>query len=271
MPKKIKIGLALGGGGARGLAHIGVLKALVKANIKIDYIAGTSMGAFMGALYGVGIEVDEMTVEALSFNKRKAMTKLVDVAIPKKSILKGKKVFRYIDDLLDRADFRDLKIPLRIVATDLSNGDQVIINKGNLARAIQASICVPGIFPPVKINNKYLVDGGVANPTPVDQVIDMGADVVIGVDLISRKNAKFKQEPNIVQAMLQSYDIIRNKSINFCEGKKNCNVVIVKPELKGHGVVNSFKFYDIGEFIDEGERAAKVMLPQIKRLIKSLE
>lgn len=269
MKKQIKIGLALGGGGARGLAHIGVLKALKEAGIKIDMIAGTSMGAFIGACYSIGMEVDKMETEARSFTKRKAMRELVDLALPKYSIIKGKKIFNYIDDFLDHKGFSDTKIPLRVIATNLSNGEGAAISKGNLARAIEASICVPGIFPPVKIGSDYYVDGGVADPTPIDQVIKMGADIVIGVDLVYKRSV-IREDLNLVSTLLQSYEVIRNKSVNLCQNEKKRKIIIIQPDLNGNSIANSFKFFDIHEFIEAGERAAKKAIPNIKRKIKSL-
>jgi len=270
MSKKVKIGLALGGGGARGLAHIGVLKALTEAGIRIDMIAGSSMGAFMGACYSVGMSVENMESEACSFTKRKAMKELVDVTLPKHAILKGQKVYKYIDNLLGGADFALAKIPLRVMVTDLANGEAVALTKGNLARAIEASICVPGIFPAVKIDNHYFVDGGVTNPTPVDQVIKMGANIIIGVDLVYKRSV-IKENLNLVSALMQSYEIIRNKSVNLCKGNKKCKVVVVRPEINGNGIANSFKFYNIQAFIDAGERAAKKIIPQIKREVEKFK
>jgi len=266
--KNPKIGLALGGGGARGLAHIGVLKVLHEAGIKIDYICGVSMGALIGAGYSLGMNILEMEKEANSFTKTKAMRELVDLSTFRQSIIKGKKIFKYIDNFLGEKDFDDTRVPFKIIATNLSDGSVVALTKGNLAKAVEASICVPGILPPVKIGNDYLVDGGVANPTPIDETIKMGADLVIGVDLIIKKPVKIIDNPNMIFTLMQSYEIIRNKVFDSCinsdyEGK----VVLVKPDLNGYGVVNSFKFYNIKEFIEAGEVAARKMLPEIRKKI----
>lgn len=270
MKNNFKIGLALGGGGARGLAHIGVLKVLEEAGIKIDYIAGVSMGALVGAGYSLGMKVDELEREASSFTKTKAMKELVDISTFRYSVLKGKKIFKYINNFLGQAEFSDTKIPFKIIATNLSDGNVVRLIKGNLAKAVEASICVPGILPPVKIGNDFLVDGGVANPTPVDEALSMGADIVIGVDLIIKKPVKIIDNPNLIFTLMQSYEIIRNKVFDACINSEHDNrVILIKPDLNGHGLVNSFKFYNIKEFIEAGEIATRHMLPEIKRKIEA--
>ncbi|MCD4693968.1 patatin-like phospholipase family protein [bacterium] len=260
--KNLKVGLALGGGGARGLAHVGVLKVLEREGIKIDYLAGVSMGAFIGACYAVGLSVKEMEEEAVTFNKRKAVKKMLDLANPKRSILKGKKAEKYINKFLEKKEFKDTKIPLCITATDLANGEEVFIKDGNLARAVRASVSVPGIFPPVKIGDKYLVDGGVVNCTPVSVLEKAGMDVIIAVDLIIKREVKFDKIPSMITSLVQSYEIIRSQTAKN-NVSSNKNVILIKPELRG--TVDSFKFYDIDKFIRSGERATEEALPEIRK------
>lgn len=267
--KKKKIGIALGGGGARGIAHIGVLKVLEEENIDIDIVAGVSMGAIIGACYSLGISTGEMEREAISMNKRKAVSNLMDLARPSKSLLKGEKAYKFISKFIGAKTFEETKIPFGVIATDLEGGDEVVINSGNIARAVQASMSVPGIFPPVKIGDNYLIDGGVVNPTPTDLARKMGADLVIGVDLVLKKRVKLNN-PGIVTTLLQSYEIIRSQAVKFKIGRQeeNGDPIIIQPEIRS--TIDSFKFYNIHKFIESGEEATRKALPEIRKRIKEL-
>jgi len=177
--KKPKIGIALSGGAARGIAHIGILKILEKEKIPIDYVAGTSIGALIGGLYCTGINTKHME-KIISTTKWR---KLVDFTIPKTGLMAGKKIERYIESLVQNKDFKDLKIPLSIIATELNRGEKIVFNQGNLTKAIKASISFPGVFEPMIDDESIFVDGGLVDPIPVDVVKEMGADIVIAVDL----------------------------------------------------------------------------------------
>jgi NTE family protein len=261
----MKIGLALGGGGARGLAHLGVLKVLKRENIKIDYICGVSMGAFMGSYYALGLDLEALEKEVVKTTKRKAVKELLDLNGFKVSILKGKKTDKYIRKYLNNYKFSDTKIPLNIVATDLANGDEILLKKGDISEAVLASLSVPGIFPPVKIDDRYLIDGGVVNCTPVDVVEKMGADFIIGVDLVMKRNIKL-DKPGLVTTLMQSYEIIRTHGIKHKIDSVLKDKIIIKPKL--NGTIDSFKFYDIDKFIKAGEDEAEKMLPEIRKYMK---
>lgn len=178
--KKKKLGLALGSGAARGLAHIGVLKALEEEGIEIDVIAGTSIGAFIGALYAAGVPVAQMEEVALNVDWRR-LARLIDPTFPSAGLIDGKKVSLFMSELLPVRTFEELRIPLAVIATDLETGEALIVKKGQLLIALQAAIAFPGIFPPIRFGDRFLVDGGLCNPVPIDVTIDLGADVVIGV------------------------------------------------------------------------------------------
>ena len=257
-----KIGIALGSGGARGLAHIGVLNVLKREGLEIDMVAGVSMGAVIGAYYALGKDLKDIEKEIIDFSKRKAVAKLVDLGSPNKSILKGKKAYKYINKLFGNAGFSDTKIPFQVIATDLESGDEVILKRGNIAKAVQASISIPGIFPPVKMKGKYLIDGGVVNPTPVDTVKDMGADFIIGVDLTMKKAVKL-ENPGMFRVLMQSYEIMRTQAAKLKMEKAREKVVLIKPEI--YRIVDSFKFRNVNKFIEFGEEAAEKMLPEIKK------
>ncbi|MEA1947432.1 MAG: patatin-like phospholipase family protein [Thermodesulfobacteriota bacterium] len=175
------VGLALGSGSARGWAHIGVIRALTEAGIRVDYVAGTSIGALVGAVYTSGeIETLEEVVLQLDW---KQIAYFFDVVLPKSGLIDGKKVSTFIRSHLKGINIEELPIPFCAVATDLGTGNEVVLKQGDIIEAIRASISVPGIFTPVKRNGNILVDGGLVNPVPVSVVREMGADFVIAVDL----------------------------------------------------------------------------------------
>lgn len=181
MPRKQrKIGLALGSGAARGMAHIGVLKVIEKTGIRIDAVAGTSIGACIGALYAAGVTVGQMEEVASNVDWRQ-LARLLDPTLPTSGLIDGGKVARFMAELLPVRTFEELKIPLAVVATDVETGEMLIIKKGDLLQALQATIAFPGIFTPVRFGNRFLVDGGLCNPVPVDVVRELGAEFVIGV------------------------------------------------------------------------------------------
>ena len=261
---KQKVGLALGSGGSLGLSHIGVIKVLKENNIPIDYIAGSSIGALIGAYYALNPNIKKLENTAVSVS-RWELIKLIDVNIPKTSLISGNKIRKFIKELIEDKSFSDTKIPLKIIATDLESGKEIIIDKGNLIDAIMASISIPGVFPPVRLKEGLLIDGGVINPTPTNVVKEMGSDVVIGVDLTMESKAEFKN-PNIFQTLMRSYEILRTQSTKFNIDGKDNNLLIIKPDTTK---LKSFKYHEIQKFIEEGERVAKEALPKIRLLLKS--
>lgn len=186
--RKKKIGLALGSGAARGMAHIGVLKVFEEEGIEIDFIAGTSAGALIGALYAAGVSAARMEEVARELDWRR-LAGLLDPTLPTSGIIDGKKMSRFIADLLPVHTFEELRIPLAVTATDIQSGEGLFIKKGNLLEALRAALAFPGIFNPVRFGDRYLVDGGLCNPVPVDIVKQMGADTVIGVCTIPEPSA----------------------------------------------------------------------------------
>lgn len=264
--KKKKIALVLGGGGARGLSHIGVLKVLEKENIRPDFIVGVSMGALIGSCYALGMKIEELEKMALAFDRKKTFKEIVDISGLKSSLLKGEKIKTFLDKLLGDSEFSDTNIPITVLATDLVKGSEVLLNKGKLKDAVLASIAVPGIFPPVKSDRAYLVDGGVLNPTPIDVALKNRPSVVIGVDLIM--GAAISQfNPSLINSILRTYDIMRTNMVRNSFATKMKNIVIVKP--KENKIFDSFKFYNIDKFIKSGEEAMIKKMPDIKRILNS--
>ena len=184
-----RIGLALGSGAARGLAHIGVLKVLEQAEIPIDMIAGTSMGAFIGAMYAAGVPVDHMEKAALEIDWR-SMARLLDPILPTSGLTDSRRLVSFMAELLPARDFEDLNRPLAITATDINTGETVIIKQGDLLEALRAGLAFPGIFSPVRFGQRFLVDGGLCKPIPTDVARQLGADKVIGVCTIPAVNKR---------------------------------------------------------------------------------
>jgi NTE family protein len=187
-----KVGLALGSGSARGLAHLGVIRALADAGIEVDFIAGTSMGALIGAICAAG-KLDELEAVFRGFDWKKTVS-FFDVVLPKSGLLDGAKVSELVRAHIRADTIEMLPKPFAAVATDIVSGEEVVIRSGDVIEAVRASISVPGIFTPVRSNGGILVDGGLTNPVPVSAVRAMGADIVIAVDLnheiIAGKNLK---------------------------------------------------------------------------------
>ena len=180
-----KIGLALGSGAARGLAHIGVLKVFIENRVPIAAIAGTSIGAMIGALYAAGVSVAQMEEIAEDVDWRD-LARLVDPIFPGAGLIDGKKVARFIAGILPVQSFDELQIPFAVTATDVETGEALIIKQGNLVEAVRAAISFPGIFTPVPFGGRFLVDGGLCNPVPVDVARELGGDKVIGVCAIPK-------------------------------------------------------------------------------------
>ena len=179
LKKKRSVVLVLGGGSARGLAHIGVLKVLEREDIPIHRIVGTSMGALIGAAYSVGVSTKKMEALANGFNWKTVF----DPTLPKMGLLAGKKLERIVNELTEGRSFSDCKIPLAVVATDIERNERVVFKKGNLQKVVSASCSWPGIFNPVRIEGRLLVDGGIKNsvPTRIARSLDPGYMIAVDV------------------------------------------------------------------------------------------
>ncbi|MDI5948620.1 patatin-like phospholipase family protein [Flavobacterium yafengii] len=285
--KKPKIGLVLSGGGAKGFAHIGVLKVLEEAGVKIDYIGGTSMGAVIGGLYASGYNASQIDsiFQATNFNEllndfiprssknfyEKRNDELYALVLPFNKLKIGipealsKGIYNY--NLLSRItrnvrhirDFNKLPIPFLCIGTNIESGEQVLLNKGNLAQAMIASSAFPSLFSPVEIDGKLLVDGGVINNYPIEEVRKLGADIIIGVDvqddLLDRSELKDATRILVQITNLQSIERMKR---NVKETD-----IYIKPDIKDYGVVS----FDKGkEIIRKGEEATFSVYEKIKVL-----
>lgn len=180
--KNKRVGLALGSGGARGWAHLGVLQALREKNIQVEYVAGTSMGSVVGAFFAAERE-DTLRRLAEHLDWRRLGQFFWEISLSRSGLTDGKRLLEEMSKLIGVKDFRELTLPFRAVATDLDTGGEVVLRAGNLAQALRASLSIPGVFSPVTIGKRLLVDGGLVNPVPVNVAREMGAQVVIAVDV----------------------------------------------------------------------------------------
>ncbi len=206
-----KVGYALGGGAARGLSHIGVLKVLEANSVIPNIIVGTSIGALVGALYAGGIKIDDIEQIALRLDMKRLML-LADVTLPMSGIIGGKRVITLLKSILGDLTFGELKYDFACVATDITTGEQVVLHDGSLIEAVRASISLPGIFTPVEMKGQYLVDGGLVNEVPVSVCRQMGADFVIGVNVIPEPS-KVIQKPKKTRVVGKNKESNRVSSI----------------------------------------------------------
>jgi NTE family protein len=212
----IKVGLALGSGAARGLTHIGALKAIEERGIKISYISGTSMGALIGGAYALGLSVEELEKIALQTDW-KLMAKLFSPTFPVSSLMNTSYLTEFLNTLYGNKTFEDLRIPFSAIATDIQTGKMVVIDSEDLLTAIRASCSMPLVCSPVAFGKYTLVDGGLVNPTPVDIVKNMKMDKVIAVNL--RKFSTYindnENEKKVIDANSQMKDLSLNEKIQY--------------------------------------------------------
>ncbi len=263
MSKK-KVGLALSGGAARGLAHIGALQVLQSEGIPIDMIAGTSAGAVAGAVYAWDQDIARMKKEVLAVNWLK-LAPLFDLSLFKSGLIKGTKIKSMLASYVGgNIKFSDLKTPFACVTSDIETGEEVVIDSGSVPEALRASISVPGIFAVVKHEGRYLVDGGLTTPVPVQVVKKMGADFIIAVNVApdaSDRVKKRRKEPSIFHVIMQSIYIT-----TYAMARHNLEDadIVIEPDLSGIGAGD---FKKARECIIRGEQAARSAIPEIKRVL----
>jgi len=285
-----KIGLALGEGGKRFYIHIGVLKALENEGIKIDYIAGSSSGSFIGGLYALWEDINKVEKFALNLDFNKYyMSPREDIKLENidetpfivfysdvskgkidipllKGLMDGKIMRDEIDRLTNRATFEyDLKIPFKAVTVDLITGKKVVIDKGSISNAIAASMSAPGLFIPFKFEDKMLVDGGLIEPVPVDTVRDMGADIVIGVNLRGIQEETPLVINNVVSILYRSIFIMLEELNNISVNKAD---IVISPHYRGP-LSTDMEIEKKIQLVKLGEEETKKIIPLLKKLINS--
>jgi NTE family protein len=263
-----KVGLALSSGAARGLAHVGVLEALERNDIPIDLIAGTSIGAIVGAFYAAGKDISEIKKAVVSLNRRQ-MLSLADFTIPTRGFIKGRKITEWLKSVIGGINFQDLKIPFACAATDISTGEEVIIKEGSVVAAVRASASMPVIFTPTRLGGRYLVDGGLVNPIPVRTLREMGADYVIAVSVVPYLGSRVQlqdpdsatrpSEPNILSVLIRMMYIIGYQAA--LSGIRGADITIA-PDV-AH--IRPENFNRARESILQGARAAQQAIPELKR------
>lgn len=260
-PRKIRIGLALGGGAARGFAHIGVIKALEAQGITVDVVAGTSAGSLVGALYAAGNDGFALQKLAMSMDEASISDWSVPLFAKVSGVIKGEGVQNYVNKAVHNVPIEKFKIPFGAVATDLRSGQPILFQRGNAGVAVRASSAVPGVFQSVKIGDHTYVDGGLVSPVPVRYARQMGADFVIAVNISANPEAQAASSSSI-DVLLQTFAIM-GQTINQYE-LKNADIVL-QPSL---GAMKGSDFASRNVAILAGEQAATAAMPEIKRKLK---
>ena len=254
-PRPPRLGLALGGGAARGFAHIGVIQVLEEAGIRPDLVVGTSAGSLVAALYAAGRTGAELAALAQSMDEGA----ITDWSFPGRGLIRGEALARYVREQTAQRPIEQMRLPLGVVATDLDSGAPVLFRRGDTGAAVRASSAVPAVFQPVKIGEREYVDGGLVSPVPVRFAREMGAELVLAVDISSPPDGAATGDP--FRMLLQTFAIM-GKSINHFE-LAGADVVL-RPRLAGIGSAN---FTARSRAIDAGRQAMQGALPELRAKI----
>lgn len=260
--RAVKIGLALGGGAARGFAHIGVIKTLEAQGIVPDIVVGTSAGSLVGALYAAGNDGFALQRLALAMDEAAISDWSVPLFARATGVLKGEALQNYVNRTLNNQPIEKLKKPFGAVATDLRSGEPILFRRGNTGAAVRASSAVPGVFQPVRIGERAYVDGGLVSPVPVRFAREMGADFVIAVNISAQPDAQPSE--TTLDVLLQTFAIM-GQSINRYELREAD--VVIQPRL---GTMKGNDFPGRNTAILAGEQEAAAQLPEIRRKLAAL-
>jgi NTE family protein len=251
-PRKLVIGLALGGGAAKGFAHIGVIKMLEASGIHVDVVAGTSAGSVVGALYASGMDAFAMQQAAISLDE----ASIRDVRLFSGGLVQGQKLQDYVDGLVRQRPLERLKLPFAAVATELETGQRRVFRHGDTGQAVRASCSVPGVFEPVAIGGRHYVDGGVVSPVPVDAARELGADFVIAVDISARSDGTL---PEDMFGIVGRSVVIMGQHLGAQELARAD--VVIRPHVNDIGAAD---FTQKERAIMEGEKATLAAMAQIR-------
>lgn len=252
MKNNKKIGLALGGGAVLGAAHVGVLKAIKEFELEIDYISGTSIGAFVAAFYAFGKnwqEIEEIASELTWLD-------ITKISLSRFGLLSNEKLGELIIEHIGDKNIEDANIPLAIIATNAANGEKIILDKGDIANSVMASTCIPGLFKPVEMGDLMLLDGGIVENVPIKTVKEMGAEFVIGVDLNAYQT--YGNPENIIDVVLNSFNFIMKQSDKL--QTKDADLLI-QPDLSAF---NRSDTNQVDDLIKKGYEDAKKILEKLK-------
>ncbi len=259
MPKP-KIALVLGGGAARGFAHVGVIRALEQDKIPIDMIVGTSVGSIIGAIYASNLNSFELEWTAFSLEKDSLFDYGILNAVTGMGMAKGQKLEEFVKTKIAATNIESMKLPFAAVATDLNRGTRVVLDRGSVAKAVHASSAIPGIFEPVDYQGRLLVDGGVLDNIPIDVAREEGADIVIAVDI--SENVANYNITNVVDVMLQAVSIMFHENVKY---KKEEADVLIAPAV---GTVAMLDFSQKKRCMQAGIDATQLAVPEIKKKIE---
>ena len=273
------LGLALGGGGARGLSHVGVMKVLEREGIRADVVAGASMGGLIGAAYAAGFPVRAIESEVLNLSRRSRLLKLADWVPTLQALFSGKRFAMYLNGVMG-ADltFDDLRRPLALAASDLSTGREVVLTSGSVVTAMRATMSIPGVFAPVEVDGYRLADGGILNNVPADLARELGADVVLAVDVLpffreNRLDEQPRVEPLEVPLMPPGVRDVWQATFVAIAALTECNLerskpdVVVRPALPVD-VTLLAGFTRAESLITAGEQAMRASLPRLRDAMK---
>lgn len=258
------VGLALGSGAARGLAHIGVLEVLFRSRIPIDIIVGCSMGAVIGGCYAAGMDSYELLEMGLAIDRREVF-RHVDLAVPNRGgLISGARIEGLLEELTKGKTFEQLRFPFACTAADILTGEEVVIEDGPVHEGIRASSSIPGVFQPMMYGGRALVDGGILNPIPANYLAALKVDVSIAVDVMPVLRPSPEQlgkVPSMVSTLINSFDIMGRL---VAAPVANMATVVVRPQV---GEVFGAEFWRATELITEGFRAAEAAIPAIREAL----
>ncbi len=275
-----KIGIAFGGGGARGLAHLLMIEAFEEMGLKPSVISGSSIGAVVGAFYAAGFTSKEMKKilnrtlfpkngKMSDFFMRSDIIKILtmfDLQFVKSGFIKGEKLQNYFQSQLNVSTFEELEIPLKIIATDYWKKEEVIFEKGKLLPAIRASYSLPGLFTPAKINKRILIDGGAVNPLPYD-VLLKDCDITVAVDVTAYKTSNGKEYPPTFESLFTTYQIMQN-SISQQKLRFIKPDIYIRPEITD---VRVFDFSKVDSIFEQAKPAKAELKKKLENLLEAKE
>ena len=257
------IGLALGAGAAQGLAHIGVLKVIERHNIPIDILSGTSMGALIGALWASGKNADEIEKVVSRFKTKMSVLRLVDLTLPRKGLIKGREIRRFLVSQFGDKTFRDLRLPFKVITCDIKTREEIVLEEGSLVDAVMASVAIPGVFEPVKVGERFLVDGGIINPLPTNVLMKMSVAKIIAVNTlpspedIQRSKRKFSNIFDVIVNSVQAGEYLLAEI--SCQDAD----IALRPIVP---TVDWYEFYESEKIVKKGEEESLKCLSQFREL-----